>query len=830
MTLSYIHRIALLLIVTFLKTYSIAQTSRQYNAAEIKIALKKLNTLGTILFVAAHPDDENTRLLSYLAKEKCVRACYLSLNRGDGGQNLIGREQGDLLGLIRTNELLEARKIDGAEQFFTHVTDFGYSKTPEETFNIWGHDSVLASVVWIIRNLKPDVIIARFPTTGEGGHGHHTASAILAGEAFKAAADKNKFSYQLSKTQTWQAKSLWWNTFNFGSGNTQRDDQYKFDAAVYNPLLGMNYGEVAAQSRSQHKSQGFGVAVNRGKLLEYFKPLDGDTSCGELFCNLDFSWHRIKGTEKIKSLCERALSVFNPENPSAILPELLEARKEILQLKDAYWREQKLKEIENLILYCTGTWFEITANDYYASAGDSIKLKLSAVNYSNVGVVLKNISYSVNFDTVFNKSLLQNELLAYEKSFILPASIPFSNPFWLNKKHTDTGFVIEQQELIGKTISDASLNATIAVSINGVDLKLTLPVKYKWTDPVEGEKYRTFSVMPPATVNFTDDVLMLINNQPKKIKLLVKSITNNLTAELKLQLPKGLVSEPAMHAVSIDRKGEEQQFEFVIKSSTEKNVSLTNSFIKAEIIVKEKIFSKSLTELKYNHIPYQLILKDADIKVVPLSIATKSKQIGFIPGAGDGTVQALQQLGYVVTELTHQKLNDEDLKQYDAIITGVRAFNTDDKLSNYHHKLMQYVNDGGNMIVQYNTNNFISKVGSDIGPYPFTISRDRVTEQNAEMRFALPEHPILNTPNKITNADFDNWIQERGVYFAKDFEKNYEAIFSCNDSADKPMTGSTIVAKYGKGNFVYTGLALFRQLPAGVPGAYRLLANMIEIE
>lgn len=816
----------LLIALLFTSVISQSQTSRQYNASEIKIALKKLNTLGTVLYVAAHPDDENTRLLSYLAKEKYLRTCYLSLNRGDGGQNLIGREQGDLLGLIRTNELLEARKIDGAEQFFTHVTDFGYSKTPEETFNIWGHDSVLASVVWIVRNLKPDVIITRFPTTGEGGHGHHTASAILAGEAFKVAGDKNKFSYQLRNTETWRPKSLWWNTFNFGSGNTQNENQLKFDVGIYNPLLGMNYGEVAAQSRSQHKSQGFGVAVQRGKLLEYFKPIDGDTTCGNLFCNLDFSWNRITGTEKIKTLCEKALNDFNPEKPSDILPTLIEARKEILQLNDKYWRVQKLKEIENLILYCSGTWFEITATDYYATPNDSVKLKLNAVNYSGIALKLNKISYSLRFDTAFSKPILQNELFTYEKDLVLPETDHYSNPFWLNKKHTDAGFVIEKQDLIGKTISDATVYANLSVSIAGCDLTFNLPVKYKWTDPVEGEKYRTFSVLPPATINFEDDALMMVNHQSKKIKVAVKSISQKLNASVKLQLPAGYTCTPLHQDISVDKKGEEVLLEFTV-SSTEKNLS--KGLIKAEVAVNGITYSKSLSELKYNHIPYQLVLKDADIKIVPVDVTTKLKKIGFIPGAGDGTVKALEQLGYSVTELTHQKLTDENLSQYDAIITGVRAFNTDDKLANFHSKLMDYVNNGGNMIVQYNTSNFISKISSEIGPYPFTISRERVTDQTAEMRFIKPQHPLLNFPNKINTTDFDNWVQERGIYFAKDFDKNYETIFSCNDTGEKEMTGSTIIAKYGKGNFIYTGLALFRQLPAGVPGAYRLLVNMLEI-
>jgi LmbE family N-acetylglucosaminyl deacetylase len=800
----------------------------RYNSADIKLALKKLNTVGTVLYIAAHPDDENTRLLSYFANEKNLRTCYLALNRGDGGQNLIGKEQGDLLGLIRTNELMQARKIDGAEQYFTRAFDFGYSKNSEETFRIWNHDSVLSDVVWLIRKIKPDVIITRFPTTGEGGHGHHTASAILAGEAFVAAADPTKFSDQLQYVDVWQAKSLWWNTFKFGDSNTQSESQYKFDAGIYNPLLGKNYGELAAESRSCHKSQGFGVPLARGKQLEYFKPIAGDTACGNIFCNLDFSYDRILESAKMKALCAKARDDFNSENPSAILPILIDIYHEAQKLNDKNWREQKLMETEKLILACAGIWFEATASDYSVVPGDSAKCKISIINYGNTDVTLTHIRIRDD-DTTLNKKLEQNNLIAVEKSFLVVPNKPYTSPYWLMRHHTDMGYVVKDKTNIGKPVNDAVYSFKIMLSILNNPFTFNCPVQYKWNDPVEGEKYRAFEIVPPATVNFEDKVCMFVNNQTKTIKLKVHAFKDSLQAVLKLNVPDGFVASPSEISVTIDKKNEEKTFAFSLSPAPIPCPTNFTPAITASVTVNGIQIFKSFTELKYNHIPYQFVLKDSQIKFVPLNIQTKSKNIGYIEGAGDEIPQCLQQLGCSVTTLTNDMLANEDLSKYDAIISGVRAFNTNEQLANFHQKFMDYIKNGGNMIVQYNTNNFLSKINGDIGPYPFSISRDRVTDETAAINFDLPQHPVLNIPNKITQQDFDYWIQERGIYFAKDWDKNYQTPFSCNDPNEKPLQGSTLITQYGKGYFVYTGLVFFRELPAGIPGAWRLFANMISL-
>ncbi|MCY7291599.1 MAG: PIG-L family deacetylase, partial [Ferruginibacter sp.] len=298
------------------------QSPAIYSSADILQQMKKLEVFGSVLYVAAHPDDENTRLLGYMANERKFRTGYLSLTRGDGGQNLIGDEQGIDLGLIRTQELLSARRIDGAEQFLTRAFDFGYSKNPEEAMRIWEHDKILADVVWVIRKFKPDVIITRFPTTGEGGHGHHTASAILAGEAFDAAADPNKFKEQLKFVKIWQAKRLLWNTFNFGGNNTTREDQFKIDCGVYNPVLGKSYGEIAAESRSRHKSQGFGVTGQRGKNFEYFTTIKGEKPVNDLMEGVDSAAYRTTTATEYFAAVKELIKKYDYSNPKKSVSDL----------------------------------------------------------------------------------------------------------------------------------------------------------------------------------------------------------------------------------------------------------------------------------------------------------------------------------------------------------------------------------------------------------------------------------------------------------------------------------------------------------------------------
>ncbi|HYF03397.1 MAG TPA: PIG-L family deacetylase [Patescibacteria group bacterium] len=825
-------RISLFTLLFLLKTSAIfAQYTPQPNSAEILQSLKKLNTVGSVLYVAAHPDDENTRLLAYLAKERNLRTGYLSITRGDGGQNLIGKEQGEMLGLIRTQELLAARRTDGAEQFFTRANDFGFSKNPEETFGFWNKDSILADVVWTIRRFKPDVIICRFPTTGEGGHGHHTASAILALEAFDAAADPTRFPQQLALTETWQAKRILWNTFNFGGNNTTSEDQLKIDIGVYNPLLGKYYGEIAAESRSMHKSQGFGSARTRGSSIEYFKFLKGEPVKTDIFEGINQTWKRIPGAEKIQTAINDAFKKYDAQSPEKIIPDLTTIFKNIQLLKETnpeirYWKAQKIAETQNLLVSVAGLWLEVFAADYRGIAGKPIDITTQILKGNNVPVKVNSISYFNSNDTTTSLLLKNNELYSFKSSKKIPGGVDNSNPYWLNEKH-DIGFYkVPSQDFIGKAENEAALKVRFNIELAGIPLQIIKPVVFKNVDPVKGEVYRPFEILPPATINFTEKSYIFTDSSFKKISFTIRANTDSVSGTVLGRIPKGWISAASGESrFNLLRKGDEVTLETLI--APEKNSS--DGVFLGSILINGEEYFQGIQRVDYDHIPAQFVLRDAEAKLVNISLKKAGTNIGYIPGAGDDVPAALQQIGYTVTMLNDELLSKGNLAQYDAIVTGVRAYNTNDRLQAHYNLLMDYVRGGGNLIVQYNTNNRIGPIVAKISPYPLTITRDRVTDENAEIRFLKPDHTVLNFPNKITQDDFKAWIQERGIYFAGEISPDYERIFSINDPNEKPNEGSLIIAKYGKGNFVYTGLAFFRELPAGVPGAYRLFVNLLSL-
>ncbi|WP_317897640.1 PIG-L family deacetylase [Aurantibacillus circumpalustris] len=824
-------KLFLLLLVTSFSHFTLkSQTSQELNSSEILQGLKKLNTVSSILYIAAHPDDENTRLLGYLANEKNLRTGYLSLTRGDGGQNLIGKEQGELLGLIRTQELLAARRVDGAEQFFTRAKDFGYSKTPEETFEFWNKDSILSDVVLTIRKFKPDVIICRFPTTGEGGHGHHTASAILALEAFDAAADPTKFPEQLKYTQTWKTRRIFWNTFNFGSTNTTAPDQLKVDVGVYNPLFGKSYGEIASESRSMHKSQGFGSAKQRGSNIEYFKLLKGEEAKSDLMEGVNPRWDRMRGTESLLKTIEDCIKNFNPQQPEKSITALVQIHKELQNLDSKndyvnYWKRLKLKETENLLFACSGLWLESFASDYIGIPGQEINLTTQIVNRNNSDLKINSISYFGLGDTSLNLSAKQNELYSFKRKLKLNSNMPYSSPYWLNEKHQPGLYTVKNKVLIGKPENEAAAKVLFDLTIQDLNIKTERNVVYKYTDPVKGEIYRPFEILPPITIQLSENVFVFTDNNPKTIAVTIKANAVNVSGTLMLKVSNGWEVTLKNPEISLSSKGDEVVLEAVISPS--KNAK--DGKIEAFFNVQNEAYSKSIKRIEYDHIPYQFILSDAEAGLINIDLKKTGTNIAYIPGAGDDVAACLKQIGYTVTLLTDELLTSEDLSKFTSIVTGVRAYNTNERLQTFHSKLMDYVNNGGNLIVQYNTNSRVGPLQAKIGPYPFTISRTRVTDEKADIKFVNEKHNALNFPNKITQKDFDGWIQERGIYFAEDQDKNYETIFSMNDPKEKSSEGSLIIGKYGAGNFVYTGLVFFRELPAGVPGAYRLLVNLLSL-
>ncbi|MET0394192.1 MAG: PIG-L family deacetylase [Chitinophagaceae bacterium] len=803
-----------------------SQAPRSVTSADMYQGIQKLNVLGSVLYIAAHPDDENTRLIAYLSKDRLYRTGYLSLTRGDGGQNLIGDEQGIELGLIRTQELLAARRIDGGEQFFTRAFDFGYSKTPEETFTKWDREKILGDVVWVIRKFQPDVIITRFPTTGEGGHGHHTASAILANEAFTAAADPNRFPEQLKYVKPWQARRILWNTFNFGGTNTQREDQLKIDVGGYNPLLGKSYGEIAAESRSQHKSQGFGVPGSRGEALEYFATTGGPAPQTNLMEGVEVSWSKIKGGDAVSKMIAALSAAFDLQHPERSVPALVALHKTISELEEGYWKAQKLKELQELIAQCSGLFLDATTTEPYAVQTDSVRIAFTLNNRLGTDVVLENILLD-GYDSSFHQALAANRNVNLTRTFYVPLSRPVTQPYWLANKMEPGYYNVSNPLQIGQPDADPAYTVSFRLKIAGAPFVFERPVRYRYTDPVKGELYEPVTVVPAVYLSLRPDFLFGTKEIQNRIGIDIRGMKNTRLDNAKLHLHSPDIDEDIQKIGTINAELAARQ----TRSYETDGLGFPFSGPLAISLKQGDIsYSQSLQSIRHDHIPDITYFKPAAIPFASTRLVTYGKRIGYITGAGDKVPAALEQMGYEVVLLTEKELARNNLGQFDAILTGVRAYNTNEWLNSYYDRLMQYVNDGGNLIVQYNTSSNIGPVRAKMGPYDFTISRTRITDENAAVTFLQPGHPVLNFPNKITADDFTGWVQERSIYHAVNWDKSrFETILSMQDPGENAEEGSLIIAKHGKGYFTYTGLVFFRELPAGVPGAYRLLANLIAL-
>lgn len=813
-----------------LLTFSVlAQPPRNYTSSEIFLDLKKFATTGSVLYIAAHPDDENTRLLAYLANDLCIETNYLSLTRGDGGQNLIGSEKGIDLGIIRTQELLAARRTDGAGQYFTRAYDFGFSKNPEETFTKWKHEDILEDVVWVIRLLKPEVIITRFATDGSGGHGHHTASAILAEEAFDAAADPTRFPHQLSQVEVWQPKRLFWNvSTRFRNPNADMSAYLKLDVGGYNALLGKSYGELAAESRSMHKSQGFGSARQRGESFEYFKPMKGDTTnLKEVFQGINFNWMSLKDGINIQKQINSTIAKFNLENPASILPELLSLKTSLAKSTEKVIQD-KLKQLDEIIFACAGLVIDITSKEPQVALNDSLKFDISMINRSAANITVQQLQHSGDALLFENQKLLDKSLPQNVLQNISSEAFPKKQnelKHWLGHDLKNDIFIPEDNSYRQLPQKYAPMNLDVSFTINDVPFQVKRAIQYKWTDPEKGELYRPIVITPPIMINMQSEVIVFSNKNQKEVKLMLRAGKDNVSGKVKLKVESGWLVKPNEISFSLEKKGEEKLIAFSLTPPT----TNSSSTISAVATFDDKEYTKGFKEIKYDHIPVQTSFPNAEAKVIKLEVVKKSQRIGYIEGAGDDVAACLEQLGYSVDVLKEDAVAKNNLSQYDVLVTGVRAFNTNENLFHYKTKLMDYVNNGGNLIVQYNTNSWSGPIKGDIGPYPFSITRDRVTDENAKVNFDLPNHPVLNTPNKITEKDFEGWIQERCIYSAGTIDKNYVMPLSMADPNETATNGSLIIGKYGKGNFIYTGLVFFRELPVGVPGAYRLFVNLIEL-
>jgi LmbE family N-acetylglucosaminyl deacetylase len=794
--------------------------SQSVPSSEIYHQLLQLKETKRVLYVAAHPDDENTQLISTLRNGEHVEVAYLSLTRGDGGQNLLGKELGIELGQIRTQELLRARETDGGRQFFTRAMDFGYSKNPDETLQNWDKQKVLSDVVWVVRSFRPDIIITRFNTIPGGNHGHHTTSAILAEEAFDLAADPTAFSEQLKFVETWQPRRIFWNSYNFG-GEFEANPKEKyaiFQVGDYNSLLGKTYSQIAADSRTMHKSQGFGATARIGAAEDNLQFINGESFKTSAFEGIPNRWEEVEGGKNIESLIQRVIDDFNFIAPVTNLNSLLDVRAKLLALASKTpWVLEKAEKLDQLIFEILGLKMEFVTNQELGYAGEAIKASLVFNNPSSVLINDISLQLLSTYYSDDKRTTLNNETLQIPIEFEIPENTPLSQPYWLVNPVVDAIYDVKDQQMIGKPFNDMKVGGDLTFKIEGQEFKTAIPLEYKYNDQVDGEVKQPFTIVPEIDLEVSDQNVFLISDLNPLV-----TVTVNFNGEMKEgNLTFKNLQNYEFQIVGVEERLSQKKKLFQVSFKLDKNE-------KREVVAQYETaeggtFDQVTHRISYKHIPNLTYFSSASMNLIQEDWKISGAKIGYIMGAGDDVPAVLSSLGYQVTEINDYSL--ANLSQYKSIVVGIRAYNTNAELAANQANLMAYVNNGGTVVVQYNVSRPL--LIENLGPYPFSISRDRVTVENSPFE-ADWDHPILVGPNKITVADFDDWIQERGLYFEANIAPEYSTPLSFQDPGEDPLKGSLIYAKYGDGIYIYSGISFFRELPAGVPGAIKLFINLIE--
>lgn len=787
-------------------------------SSSIYVNLQKLHSLKRVLYVAAHPDDENTRALAWFSLGEKAETAYFSLTRGDGGQNLIGDELGDPLGVLRTQELLAARGYDGAKQYFSRAVDFGYSKSAKESLKKWGEDELLSDLVLMIRKFRPDVIVTRFPPDKRGGHGHHTASALLAIKAFDLAADP---AYRNKGYETWKTTSLYWNTSTWWvkdlADSVKDNPNYlQFDIGTYNDQLGMSYNEIGTLARSQHKCQGFGAVIERGSRVEYFEYLKGQKLKESFFEQHKASW----STEVDKAFEKQfasLLSSFDFNHPSKNVPQLLELLEGLKSIKNKELREEKVNRCKQIILDCLGLHMELSADDYAFRPSEETNWLLSALNRSALEVKIKGIQLGGD-QIQIGETLTSHQ--PFEKEISKAIETGYTNPYWLDRPHGDL-FDLDGDNNLLRAENRPDVSARITVQIDGKEIEFEVPATYKWRDPAYGERKRPIIATPDIAFVEGEEILIAKIGERKRIRRSVHSFGDQLDVRINVSIPEGWSASKKEFDLAFKRKHEEQIIEFEVWPET----GAKEGAISFDCDAKSGQVNR-WQEITYDHIPTQSLMKKAEIQCRALDVYITKGKIAFINGVEDGIPAAIERLGFQVDRFDVSELAEVDLSPYRSVVLGIRVYNIHPELRNLDDQLFKYVEGGGNVVMQYNTASRALRE-MEFGPQPFSLSRNRVTEEDAEVHFELPKHPILNSPNEITKTDFENWVQERGLYFAGKWHKDYETPLSWHDTGEEAQKGALIVCRHGRGQFVYTGISFFRELPKGVVGAYRLFANIL---
>lgn len=811
------------------KNYS--QNIDRWSSTKIYNEIEKLNFLGSVVYIAAHPDDENTNLISYLSNQEKATTSYISLTRGDGGQNLIGNELRESLGVIRTQELLEARKIDGGHQYFTRANDFGFSKSPEETLNIWNKEQVLYDITYLIRTLQPDVIINRFDHRTPGTtHGHHTSSAILMQDVFKNAANPNYFPKQLQELNLWQPKKLFFNLSSFFYKNQKDFDSaskkefLKIYTGNYYSNLGISNSEIAAWSRSKHRSQGFGTLSSRGEFIEYLEPIvDLKSKSESIFDGINTSWSRLKGAAPLDLEIKDILKKFNFNNPSESLPKLINVYQTINSLENSYWKNKKLEDLKRIIVQCSGLYIDFHTIKNYSTPGSSVDIFAEIISQNTNNIIINNLTYVPTNFKLSNRFILEKNI-PFKDIFTIEIknSEKYTNTQWVNNNASIGMYFYENDSWLKTPDVIRNQNIKVDIEILNQIFSLEYPIFCKTNNPSFGESRQPFDILPQISLYFTNEHAITKDLKPYKAKLKIESFKN--VENIKVELTKSNDYSIFPESILIDHLNENQSKEVEFTITPNYNGDFK---IMANAFINDKTFNQKVITISYPHIYNQRVLKTCELNFHALNLNSSDKKIAYIMGAGDEVWKGLKEIGYQVDILKPQEINYQTLKKYDCLILGIRAYNVLKELEYKNSDILQYIEEGGNVVSQYNTTNQLNF--KKFSPYDLSISSDRITDENAEIIFLNKNHRALNFPNKITTKDFKGWIQEQGLYYPSKWDEKFTPLLRSKDPNQDYTDGALLISKFGKGHYIYTGLSFFRQIPNGVKGAYKLLINLIEI-
>ena len=816
--------LGILLVVAALPPVSAAPASPM-TASDVLQELRNFREFGSVLYVAAHPDDENNRLLPYLARGRALRTAYLSLTRGDGGQNLIGPELGDPLGVIRTQELLAARRIDGAQQFFSRARDFGFSKDAADTLRRWHRDEVVADIVRVIRTFRPDVIVTRFSPVPGGTHGHHTASAILTLEAFKLAGDPKAFPEQLGHLPPWQPKRVLWNSWSPSGTGPAGPGVVQLDAGGYDPLLGESFGEIGARGRSMHKSQGEGRTGTRGRAFENFTLLAGEPAGHDIMDGVEPTWARIPGGAGLATRCDEVLANFDPLHPEKSVPALLAIRREMSALQEHPLLADKRAQLDRVLQACLGLHVETTLPNAQVVPGETLHLRHTAIVRTGVPVRWIGVRYPAQHRELGGAfpELPPDAAASRESAVELPVSTPLTQPYWLRGDGTEGMFEVADAALIGRAENPPAFPVEFVFDVGGQTLVVRDEPVQVITDPVNGEVRRPLEAIAPISVAWSDELALFAPGETRTVSVELSAARAHTAGELRLESPAGWRVAPTQQAFQLNEVGDRAVAAFQITAPA----AAGSARFVARATIGDRSYDRGRSEIRYPHIPVQLLQRPAVLHAVSLEVATRARAIGYLPGAGDLVAESLARLGCTVTPLGSAEVTADRLQRFDAIVLGVRAFNVRGDLDALMPALFAYAERGGTLIVQYNTSNGLAS--QRFAPYPLELSRERITNADAPVTLLAPDHAAFTTPNRITAADFTGWVQERARFVPKSWGAQFTPLLAMNDPGESPLEGTLLVAKHGRGHIVYTSLSWFRELPAGVPGAYRLFANLLSL-